>query len=109
MFWYTLIKEDEYINTVKIARRNIQEFRSDKDKIVELQSDKIKYLEKCIEDLTKDIPHYWWIIWDINNKRATDKQLKYPKNNSLPEWVTYDMINYWVIDRKQGKIAILLK
>jgi len=39
------------------------------------------------------------------DKRKNDRQLK----KDLPKWVTEDMIAHWLIDRKQGKIAILLK
>lgn len=115
MFWYTLIKTSELEELKEYKVAYLEKFKSDQQ-FAEIRreekkalKERIKSLEKARDDLLKDIPHYGWLIWDIQHKRATDKQLKAPKNNILPEWITYDMIEHWIIDRKQGKIAILLK
>ena len=53
------------------------------------------------DEATKDF-YYVAISFD---KRKTDKELR----KSLPTWVTEDMIEHFIIDRKQNKIAIILK
>ena len=50
-----------------------------------------------------------YLIADSFCKTATDKELKNPKNNTFPNGITYDMIDEWIMDRKQNKIVIILK
>jgi hypothetical protein len=121
MFWYTLIKTSEledkdlYLATKEFIITEFEAVIKKQDLEIE-RLEKINHQQKLaidsqaktIQKFAKNIPHYWWLIGDID-KRATDKQLKNPKNPSLPEGITQDMIEHFIIDRKQGKIAILLK
>ena len=66
---------------------------------------KTSELKELVEETQKD----FYLIAHSFDKRATDKQLKDPKNNSFPNWITHDMIDEWIIDRKQNKIVIILK
>ena len=89
MFWYTIIKESDLARTYEIR---------------DLQRERIMKQQKAIEELVKDIPRWWWYLWNFD-KRKKDSQLK----KQLPDWITIEQVEDIVIDRKQHKIAILLK
>jgi hypothetical protein len=65
--------------------------------------------QKIIEDLTKDIPHWGYLTAPISNKNRSDAFIKKEALKYLPVEYTEDMIYDFLIDRKQGKMAILIK
>ena len=65
-------------------------------------------LGKKIENLVKDIPHWRYLTADID-KKSTDAVIKKNALLHLPVEYTEDMIEDFLIDRKQGKMVILMK
>lgn len=73
-----------------------------------LQTEKNDYLHKEIEKLIKDITHWGYLTADIDQK-ATDAVIKKKALLHLPFDYTPDMIYDILIDRKQGKMVLLMK
>ena len=105
MFWYKLVKESQLIEV------EIREIKSliTREEIIDLQRERIEEQSKVIDKLSKDLPYYGYLTSPIGNKNATDAMLKKDMLETLPEGYTEDMIHDFIIDRKQGKMVVLLK
>ncbi len=62
-----------------------------------------------LKELESEYKKEFYLYASSFDKRATDKQLKDPKNNIFPNWITHDMVKEWIIDRKQNKMVLILK
>jgi len=89
MFWYKIVRESHLDRIYEIK---------------DLQKKRIMEQQKVIDEITKNIPKWWWYLGYFD-KSKKDSQLK----KELPEWITMEQVEHIVIDRKQHKIAILLK
>lgn len=107
MFWYKLVKESNFLNTVQLAKWNIKSFKYHREEIIDLQRERIEEQSKVIDKLSKDIP--WYLTAPIGNKNATDAMLKKNMLETLPKGYTEDMIYDFIIDRKQQKMVVLIK
>jgi len=69
--------------------------------IIELQLKRIESQEKYIKKLESGMRRFNWWEAEIKPRQR--------KTHWLPEWVTEEDIEYRIIDRKLGKIFLLLK
>jgi hypothetical protein len=115
MFWYTLIKTSELQRLRINLEIYIKQFEEQVDKVGHLLYIRDKHIEhnanlwKKIEELTNDIPHWGYLTAPISNKNRSDAFIKKEALKYLPVEYTEDMIYDFLIDRKQGKMVILIK
>lgn len=109
MFWYTIIRTDMWQSLIDRYNIIFDKWVACWNKLTEAHRELRIKQQKIIEDLAKDIPHWGYLTAPISNKNRSDAFIKKEALKYLPVEYNEDMIEDFLIDRKQGKMVILMK